>query len=360
MKIIQFSLLGSLLILGGSAGAQTPAPTPADNASTNGTPKIQFAVTTFDFGKLSSGQSARHDFVFTNTGTATLEITAVRPSCGCTAAGEWSKTVEPGKTGIIPLQFNSAGFSGMVVKTAAVTCNDPATPNLTLQLSGNVWKEIDAQPQFAVLNGSSESVADAKASIRIINNGESPIGITSLEVNNAMFAVDLKTNQPGKEFEVAVKVVPPLNPSMTHGVITLKTTSTNVPQVQVTAMLMLQPVIAATPPQINLPPPPLNNGFIHTVTVRNSGTNFVRLSDARASDGRIGVALKETEAGKAFNLEVNIPQGFTATPGVMTEVSAKTTHPQFPEIKIPVIQMPPPPPPGVVPPAPAAPAAHAH
>lgn len=358
MKMIQTSLMAVVSLITAGALAQAPQP-----GATNGASKIQFAVTTYDFGKLSSGQPARHDFIFTNTGSATLEITGVRPSCGCTTAGEWTKTVEPGKTGIIPLQFNSAGFSGMVVKTATVTCNDPATPSLTLQLTGNVWKEIDAIPQFAVLNGSSESVADAKATVRIVNNGEQPIGITSFDINNAMFVATLKTNQPGKEFEVAIKVVPPLNPNMTHGVLSLKTTSTNVPQVQVTAMLMLQPVISAAPPQINLPPPPLNNGFVHTVTIRNSGTNFVKLSEATCSDARIGVSLKETEAGKAFSLEVNIPQGFEAKPGQATEVSVKTSHPQFPELKIPVIQMvptPPAPQPAQAPAAAAPPAAHAH
>ena len=77
-------------------------------------PKIQFADTTFDFGKIDSGQVVKHEFVFTNTGSATLEIKDVRPGCGCTTAGTWDKTVEPGKTGMIPLQFNSTGFGGTV------------------------------------------------------------------------------------------------------------------------------------------------------------------------------------------------------------------------------------------------------
>jgi len=333
MKISRFNWLALVVLVAGEALAQSQAP--VTNA---GSAKIQFATMSYDFGRLSSGQAARHDFIFTNTGYAVLEITGVKPACGCTAAGEWSKIVEPGQTGTIPLQFNSAGFSGLVVKTATVTCNDPASPSVTLQLSGNVWKEIDVVPQFAVLNGSSESVADAKATVKIVNNGEMPLGITGLEVNNPMFVAEYKTNQPGKEIEVFVKAVPPLNPNMTHGVITLKTTSTNVPQVQITAMLMLQPVISVSPQQITLPAPPLNNGYIHTVTIRNIGTNVVKLSEPTVSDSRIGVAVKETEVGKAFNVEVNIPQGFVAKPGPATELVLKSTHPQFPELKIPILQ----------------------
>jgi len=146
-----------LLILAGTLGgiasgvaqtkdsATTAPATTVPPAGTSG-PKIQFAETTFDFGRIGSGQVSRHDFVFTNTGTATLEIKDVRPSCGCTTAGTWDKQVEPGKTGIIPLQFNSTGFSGTVTKTATVTCSDPGQSNLVLQLKASVWKPIDVTP----------------------------------------------------------------------------------------------------------------------------------------------------------------------------------------------------------------------
>jgi hypothetical protein len=282
----------------------------------------------------------RHDFIFTNVGTAILEITGVRPACGCTTVGEWTKTVQPGKTGTIPLQFNSAGFSGMVMKTATVTCNDPATSRFTLQISGNVWKEIDAWPQFAVLNASSESVADASATIKIVNKGDSPIGMMGLEVSNPMFAVSLKTNQPGKEFELLVKVVPPLNTNSNQGIITLKTTSTNMPSLPVNAMLILQPVVSVAPVQVTLPPPPLNKGYFHTVNVRNYGTNVLKLTEPTVNDSRIGVALKETEAGKAFRVEINIPQGFETRQGQNTEVLLKSSHPLYPELKIPITQLP--------------------
>src|SRR5262245_56672717 len=73
-------------------------------------PKVEFATPLFEFGRVESGQLIQHDYIFTNIGNALLEITAVRPSCGCTTAGEWDKQVEPGKTGKIPVRFNTAGY----------------------------------------------------------------------------------------------------------------------------------------------------------------------------------------------------------------------------------------------------------
>src|SRR5881394_3212907 len=94
---------------------------PVAGAPDSSGPRIEFATPTYNFGKVNAGELVRHDFVFTNTGGALLEITDVRPGCGCTTAGTWDKRVEPGKTGKIPLQFNPANFSGPVTKGATVT-----------------------------------------------------------------------------------------------------------------------------------------------------------------------------------------------------------------------------------------------
>ena len=70
-------------------------------------PKIQFATPMYDFGKVKSGELVKYTYVFTNVGGATLQVSNVQASCGCTTAGEWTRQVEPGQTGSIPIQFNS-------------------------------------------------------------------------------------------------------------------------------------------------------------------------------------------------------------------------------------------------------------
>ena len=47
-------------------------------------PRIQFETTSFDFGKVQPTDHPQHDFIFTNIGTAILEIKEVKPGCGCT------------------------------------------------------------------------------------------------------------------------------------------------------------------------------------------------------------------------------------------------------------------------------------
>src|SRR5512140_1160931 len=78
---------------------QTPAPPATAPATTNAVgPKIQFATPLYDFGRMRAGEPVKYTYVFTNTGNALLILNNVQPQCGCTAAGEWTKQVEPGTT----------------------------------------------------------------------------------------------------------------------------------------------------------------------------------------------------------------------------------------------------------------------
>src|SRR5262249_52947955 len=122
-------LVAAALVCAASGPAQTNGapPPPA--------PRIEFAGTTFDFGRVESGEPVKHNFVFTNTGNALLEIRDVHPGCGCTTAGAWDKQVEAGKTGVIPVQFNSGGYGGRITKSVYVTCNDPASTNVVLSFT---------------------------------------------------------------------------------------------------------------------------------------------------------------------------------------------------------------------------------
>src|SRR5216110_2475601 len=97
-------MLGGIAIASGLAQTKNSSRLPAATISPPGASgaKIQFAEATFDFGKVKGGEVVRHDFVFTNNGTAALEIKDVRSGCGCTTAVNWDRQVEPGKTGVMP------------------------------------------------------------------------------------------------------------------------------------------------------------------------------------------------------------------------------------------------------------------
>jgi hypothetical protein len=330
------SCLGIILALAQQplifAQPATTAPAPAAAG-----PQIQFATPIYDFGKASAGEFVKYQFVFTNGGDAVLVVSNVQPSCGCTTAGEWSRQVEPGKTGIIPIQFNSSAYNGPVTKTVTVTSNDKTHPTYALQIKGSVWRAIEITPQNAILNIAAESPTSATAVVKIVNHMDQPITISDPECNNHSFAAELKTVQPGKEFELIVKTVPPFGPGNVQGAITLKTSATNMPTINVMAIAMVQQAVVISPPQVFLSAGPLGGNMSTTVAIRNNGTNALTVSDAAVNATGVDVQVKETEPGRQFNITMVFPAGFE-TGGPNVALTVKTSHPKYPVLTVPIRQ----------------------
>jgi hypothetical protein len=207
-----------------------------------------------------------------------------------------------------------------------------------LQLKATIWKPIEVTPQVASLNLTMESPSNATM-VRIVSNEESPLTLSAPESNNRAFAAELRTNQPGKEFELIVKTVPPLPAGNVQGQITLKTSSTNVPVINVTAWANVQQTVMVTPSQITLPPAPLVNTMPSIVSIRNSGTNALALTEPTVNAKGVDVQLKELQPGRYFTLTVTFPAGFKIAQGEKVELSVKSNHPLFPIIKVPILQL---------------------
>ncbi len=321
-----------------SATPLVAAPDSAPGTNTAGA-RIQFATPVYDFGKVRSGELVKYAYAFTNIGDRLLELTAVRPSCGCTTAGEWSRKVEPGQTGSIPIQFNSGNFNGQVAKTITVTCNDTNKPSVVLQLKGTIWKAVDVTPQYAVLNLTVESPTNS-TTVRIVSNEEGPLTLFAPESNNKVFDAEVKTNQPGKEFLVIIKAVPPLPLGSTRGIVSLKTSSTNMPIISITAIANVQPAVGVAPSQITLPAAPLAKAMSYTVSIRNNGTNSLALSEPALNVQGVDVRLREVQQGRYFTVTLNFPEGLVLSEGEKVELNVKSNHPLFPLIKVPVRQLP--------------------
>jgi len=315
------------------------APGPATAESTNAVgPKIAFDSIVFDFGKAKEGELVKHTYVFTNIGDQLLEISAVQPSCGCTTAGEWTHKVEPGKCGTMAIQFNTAHQNPSVFKTITVTCTDKSNPRPVLQLKGTIWKPIEVTPQFAVLNVSADA-PNPSTTVRIINNQEEPFTLSPPESNNKAFSAELKTVQPGKEYQVVVTAQSPLNPGSVQAQISLKSTSATMPVVTITAFANVTAPVTVSPPAIGLPPAPLLTAQTNSVNITYNSTNRLTFEPA-VNDSRVDVQLKEVQPGKTYVASLIFPQGFDIAQGKQVELTIKSSNPSLAPVKVPVSQAP--------------------
>ena len=345
IKTPRLVLVCSLLAAGAQILSAQQAPAPAAPAPTAPAtigaigPKIQFQTPVYDFGKVKSGEPVKYTFIFTNTGDELLILTNVQPSCGCTTAGDWSRQVEPGKTGTIPVQFNSANYGGQVLKTVTVTSNDKTQPSVGLQLKGTVWKPVDVQPQFAVMTIPAETQSNVTTKVHIVNNMEEPITLQAPESSNKGFTAELKTNTVGKDFEMIITASPPFEQPTLQGQITLKTSSTNVPTLSVTAWANVQQSVVVSPPQVMLPAGPLANKQTVSLAIQNNSSKPLKLTEPVIDAKGVEVTITEPNPGRSFTATLNFPQGFEMAQGTKAEFSVKSDNPKFAVIKVPVTQM---------------------
>lgn len=84
----------------------------------------------FDFGKIKKGESVKHVYEVTNTGSNPLIISNVKPACGCTAPEFTKDPILPGQRGQITLAFDSSSFEGVQNKQAEIYANTEKAPIL--------------------------------------------------------------------------------------------------------------------------------------------------------------------------------------------------------------------------------------
>jgi Protein of unknown function (DUF1573) len=97
---------------------------------------ISWKSETIDLGEIPQGKPKVMDFEFKNTGKASVLITNVQGSCGCTATDYTKTEIATGKTGKVTATFNASN-KGTFTKTVTVTTNADTAPKV-LTFKGTV------------------------------------------------------------------------------------------------------------------------------------------------------------------------------------------------------------------------------
>lgn len=134
LTVASLSLAAALVTASAAAGDAKPKAVPVE-------PIV-------DVGIVARGEPIVHDFEIRNEGQATLELTDVSPSCGCTVA-EYDPRIEPGKTGKVRTKLDTSDFPGAISKSVAVFTNDPENPKLQLVIKAEVKPYLRVTPGYA-------------------------------------------------------------------------------------------------------------------------------------------------------------------------------------------------------------------
>lgn len=136
MKIIKISMLALVLGLM-SFSAIAPVQSLVSKVKTEPTAStIVWKAESIDVGEIPQGTPKAIVYEFKNTGKATVVITNVQGSCGCTATDYTKEPILPGKSAKVTATYNAANKGGFT-KTVTVTTSAETTPKI-LTLKGTV------------------------------------------------------------------------------------------------------------------------------------------------------------------------------------------------------------------------------
>ena len=95
-----------------------------------------------DFGKVMVGKTVKHVFSFSNSGSSTLEILEVEPTCGCQKVFLTTKQIEPGHSGQLEMVVDTTVMTGSVTESVSIITNDPSRPSILLTIKAEVQPEV--------------------------------------------------------------------------------------------------------------------------------------------------------------------------------------------------------------------------
>lgn len=228
------------------AAPETPAPPPEAPLA----PRIVCDAAVFDFGEKNNTEVVEHDYLIRNAGTLSLEIREVRASCGCTAAKPSQNVIPPGGEATINVKLDLRGRSGAQIKSINVACNDPATPNLILQLKGTAIQALRAQPPTLFI-GRLEPGAPRTRTFDILSV-RGPIQITNIRADHPgilVRAVPLDPPGDGTAHRFELELAADLPEGAINGNAFIKTDMPNQAEVAVpVAAFIVAPPAPETPP----------------------------------------------------------------------------------------------------------------
>lgn len=117
-------------------------------ACSGGEPQIALETASLDLGDVPNGEIVTRDVVVRNDGDGDLVIEDISTSCGCTTATLEPMRLAPGESGALHIAYDAGAhgpeLTGSIVRQIFVQSNDPAQPEVTVELAVNVTPPLQA------------------------------------------------------------------------------------------------------------------------------------------------------------------------------------------------------------------------
>jgi hypothetical protein len=325
------------------AMAQQPTPAPAAQVAPTAGPVIQIVEKIKDFGTVPKGEKIKAVFEVRNTGKAPLEISQVRPTCGCTVAN-FDRTIAPGGSGKVEAEVDTTGFAGPISKAVLVFSNDPAAPQTNLVIKADVRSFIDVVPRplisfVNVLQG--EAATDK---LKLVATDEADWKIESVDTGGGPYKVTYRPladnervpERKGSQWELAVTVPADAKEGILNQSLKVKTTSAKAPEVTIRIAGNVRAPVQVLPAEINFGTV-TSEALIgqNVVVINNRRGTEMQITEAKLDNPAFSAEVIPLQAGQRYQVAVTMKVG-TPKGAQKATLKLSTSDPARKLISVPV------------------------
>lgn len=328
MRISLRCLLAGLAFAGVAAAQEMSADSPPAGAVDG--PRIHCAAPSYDFGEQFSTQLVEHTYSIENRGNATLLISKVHASCGCTVATVSSQSIPPGQTATVTARLNLKGRRGDQTKIITIESNDPKAGVYRLTLKGKSLIEIGLEPGY-VNFGEVTGTNPVTKTVELLSRDPN-IELVSVTGDTDTTQASIEADAEGKRRQIRVTALPPFTEGFHRGELTVLTTHPTQPKFKLPVSLLVPQPIHVVPQKLsirgNYP-----GGLTRAMLVRAGTVRNFKVLGVDVPDGSITAEVVEAGQG---NYRI-IVRGIPTSPEINgKEVVVRTDVPGRENIRIPI------------------------
>lgn len=329
--LLVVAAVAAALIVGAAADAQAG-------------PKLVVPEKIKDMGTVAQGEVVDVEFALVNEGDETLEIKAVRPTCGCTVA-DFDREIPAGKTGYVKAKLETRDFSGPISKSILIMTSDPAEPTVTVVIKTNVHPYVEVLPR-ALVRFNAVQHEPMEQTITVAAGEDNPgfkvTGVSSsvpfLETTVRPLGKDeLLAGKSPQQYEVAMSLKDGAPVGPVNAEIMIETNHPKAKEVPVKVFGVVRALLGVTPSQVQFGSVAAKNKPGRNLILVNnrSGGTKVEVTGASVNDAAFDAEVVTIEAGRRYQVTVMVKPD--ASPGPRDAMlTLKTSDPEFPKLEVPV------------------------
>jgi len=322
-----------------SRTAASPSPTPATTAAAHGGKAVAVEPIK-DLGTVAKGDKVTQDFDIRNDGTGTLEITEVKPACGCTVAS-YDRSIAPGKVGKVHVAVDTATFAGPISKGVTVYTSDPANPQIELTVRVKVEPYIAVKPGYAryvVVRG--EAREGSIVQTLFAPDGQ-PMDVVKVDSPFPYLTVSFREAQEGERLpeakvkqwrvEMLLSNDAPVGPIA--GYVTVHTTHPKQKLVEIPVSGFVRPVVAVTPAKGDFGQIEVKEPRRQVFEVRNFATEPIKVTKVDPLGPGMEAKLEPLEEGRHYAVSLTLSPDIRKGP-FHSKITLHTDSPKTPVIEV--------------------------